>query len=184
VIIKCTAALYTSVVGIHLSGTEYNIFAALVQTQRIGQYMYVALPKLWYNRERVIEVAILSSEVVPLMDIVVLALLAVVVGFLVDLFVPGKRPWVWLLTMLAAGAGGALAGYSFSDIYPFIGNLSFWPALLAALVAAAIVRVALRRTRRPALRLWHNSCYLTKASNGKVIVGGFESWLRKSKAVA
>ena len=109
------------------------------------------------------------------MDIVVLVLLAVVVGFVVDLFVPGKRSWAWLLTMLAAGGGGALAGYSFSNIYPFIGNLSFWPALIAALLAAIVVRVGLRLTGQPALRLWHNSCYLTKASNGKVKVGGFES---------
>ncbi len=118
------------------------------------------------------------------MDIVVLVLLAVAVGFFVDLFVPGKRPWAWLLTMLAAVVGGALAGYSFSDIYPFIGNLSFWPALVATLTAALLVRVALRLTRRPSLRLWHNSCFLTKASNGKVKVGGYDSWLRKSKAMA
>lgn len=116
------------------------------------------------------------------MDLVVLALIALMVGFLVDLFVPGKRPWAWLLTMLAAGAGGALAGYSFGNLYPFIGNLSVWPALVAALLGAIVVRVALRLTSRPSLRLWHNSCYLTKASNGKVTVGGFESWLRKSKA--
>jgi uncharacterized membrane protein YeaQ/YmgE (transglycosylase-associated protein family) len=79
------------------------------------------------------------------MDIVVLALIALVVGFLVDLLVPGKRPWAWLLTMLAAGVGGAAAGYSVSSIYPFIGNLSVWPALFAALLAAALVRFALRR---------------------------------------
>lgn len=81
------------------------------------------------------------------MDIVVLVLVALVVGFVVDLFVPGKRPWAWLLTMLVAGIGGAAAGYSFSAVDPFINNLSLWPALVAALLAALVVRLALRGTR-------------------------------------
>ncbi len=105
------------------------------------------------------------------MDIVVLALVALVVGFLVDLLVSGKRPWAWLLTMLAAGIGGAAAGYSFST-YPFIGNLSVWPALFATLLAAILVRLALRLTSRSRPRLWHKSCFLTKALYGKVVVGG------------
>src|SRR5690349_20114312 len=90
----------------------------------------------------------------PHMDVVVLVLIALVVGFLVDLFVPGKRPWAWLLTMLAAGIGGAVAGYTVSSIYHFINNLSVWPLLIAALFSAVIVRRALRLTKRPTPRLY------------------------------
>jgi uncharacterized membrane protein YeaQ/YmgE (transglycosylase-associated protein family) len=88
------------------------------------------------------------------MDIVVLLVVALVIGFLVDLFVPGKRPWAWLLTMLAAALGGAAAGYTISSVNPFINNLSLWPMLLAALLAAILVRLTLRLTKRPSPRLY------------------------------
>lgn len=88
------------------------------------------------------------------MDIVVLVVVALVVGFLVDLFVPGKRPWAWLPTMLAAGVGGAVAGYTISSVYPFINDLSLWPMLFAALLAAILVRFAVRLTKRPSPRLY------------------------------
>lgn len=86
------------------------------------------------------------------MDIVVLVLMAVVVGFVVDLFVP-KRAWAWLLTMLAAGVGGAAAGYAVGTVYPFIGNLSFWSAFGGALLAAIVVRLGLRLTQRRVARM-------------------------------
>lgn len=81
------------------------------------------------------------------MDIVVLVAIAVAVGFVVDLFVP-KRAWAWLVTMVAAGLGGAALGYSVGTIYPFIGNLSIWSALVGAVLAAIVVRVGLRLTQR------------------------------------
>ncbi len=84
-------------------------------------------------------------------SIAIIILSALVIGFVVDLLVPGKRAWAWLVTMLAAGIGATAAGYGFAG-QPYVDDLSLWPALIAALVAAVVVRLALRLTQPTAVR--------------------------------
>lgn len=75
--------------------------------------------------------------------IVMLVMLGII-GWVIDLIVPGKMPYGWLGGVVAALVGGVLGGFLFGSWGPsatFSGwTLAFIPALLGGILVAFIVR--------------------------------------------
>jgi uncharacterized membrane protein YeaQ/YmgE (transglycosylase-associated protein family) len=75
--------------------------------------------------------------------IAILILLSII-GWVIDLIVPGKMPYGWLGGIVAAIVGGLLGGFLFGNFGPaasFSGwTLSFIPALLGGIIVAVIIR--------------------------------------------
>jgi len=76
-----------------------------------------------------------------------------IIGWVIDLIVPGKMPYGWLGGIAAAIIGGLIGGIVFGSWGPsatFSGwQLSFIPALLGGLLVAFIVRFVMgSQTRR------------------------------------
>jgi uncharacterized membrane protein YeaQ/YmgE (transglycosylase-associated protein family) len=68
-----------------------------------------------------------------------------VIGWVIDLIVPGKMPYGWLGGIVAAIIGGLLGGVLFGNWGPAVTSfgwtLSIIPALLGAIILAVIVRL-------------------------------------------
>ncbi|HEX9987246.1 MAG TPA: GlsB/YeaQ/YmgE family stress response membrane protein [Chloroflexia bacterium] len=67
-----------------------------------------------------------------------------ILGWVIDLIIPGKMPYGWLGGIVAAIVGGLLGGFLFPQFGPsatFSGwTLSFIPALLGGIILAFIIR--------------------------------------------
>jgi uncharacterized membrane protein YeaQ/YmgE (transglycosylase-associated protein family) len=67
-----------------------------------------------------------------------------IIGWVIDLIVPGKMPYGWLGGVVAAIIGGLLGGVIFGNFGPaatFAGwTLSYIPALLGGIILAVIIR--------------------------------------------
>jgi uncharacterized membrane protein YeaQ/YmgE (transglycosylase-associated protein family) len=78
-----------------------------------------------------------------------------VLGWVIDLIVPGKMPYGWLGGIAAAIIGGLLGGFIFGNFGPaatFAGyTLSFIPALIGGIVFAFIVRFIMGQSGRRSL---------------------------------
>ena len=75
---------------------------------------------------------------------IAMLILLSIIGWVIDLIVPGKMPFGWLGGIIAALVGGLLGGFLFGNFGPaasFSGwTLSFIPALLGGIIVAVIVR--------------------------------------------
>ncbi len=74
-----------------------------------------------------------------------------VLGWVIDLIVPGKMPFGWLGGIVAAIIGGLIGGKLFGGFGPSAGTgdyqLSFIPALLGGIIFAVIVRFVMGMNR-------------------------------------
>ncbi len=74
-----------------------------------------------------------------------------VLGWVIDLIIPGKMPYGWLGGVVAAIVGGIIGGMVFPSFGPsatFSGfTLSFIPALLGGIILAVIVRFVMGMNR-------------------------------------
>ena len=73
-------------------------------------------------------------------------IMLLVIGWVIDLIVPGKMPMGWIGGVIAALIGGVIGGFLFSfldfGLHAQVGNLRlyFIPALLGGIVLAIVVR--------------------------------------------
>lgn len=78
-----------------------------------------------------------------------------VVGWVIDLIVPGKMPYGWLGGIAAAIIGGLIGGFIFPQFGPavtFAGwTLAFIPAILGGIIFGFIVRFVMGQTGRRSL---------------------------------
>lgn len=78
-----------------------------------------------------------------------------IVGWVIDVIVPGRMPYGWLGGIVAAIVGGLLGGFLFGNFGPsatWAGwTLSFIPAVLGGVILAFIVRFLLGATNRRTL---------------------------------
>ena len=65
-------------------------------------------------------------------------------GWVIDLIIPGRMPFGWLGGIVAAIIGGLLGGFFFGQFGPAVSfggwTLAFIPALLGGIIFAVIVR--------------------------------------------
>jgi len=75
-----------------------------------------------------------------------------ILGWVIDLIIPGKMPYGWLGGIAAAIVGGLLGGWLFPGFGPsatFQGfTLSFIPALLGGIILAVLVRFLMGMSSR------------------------------------
>ncbi len=78
-----------------------------------------------------------------------------VLGWVIDLIVPGKMPYGWLGGIVAAIIGGLLGGFIFGNFGPAATfnewSLSFIPALIGGIIFAFIVRFIMGQSGRRSL---------------------------------
>jgi uncharacterized membrane protein YeaQ/YmgE (transglycosylase-associated protein family) len=78
-----------------------------------------------------------------------------ILGWVIDLIVPGKMPYGWLGGIVAAIIGGLIGGFLFPQFGPaatFSGwTLSFIPALLGGIILAFIIRFVMGMQGRRSL---------------------------------
>lgn len=78
------------------------------------------------------------------LGLIVMIIMLGIIGWVIDLIVPGKMPYGWLGGIVAAIVGGLIGGWIFGSWGPsatFSGwQLSFIPALLGGILVAFIVR--------------------------------------------
>lgn len=80
-----------------------------------------------------------------------------IIGWVIDLIVPGKMPYGWLGGIVAAIIGGIIGGllFSFLDfgLHAQVGStrLYFVPALLGGIIVAFIVRFVMGSQKRNTL---------------------------------
>jgi len=84
---------------------------------------------------------------------IAMLILLSILGWVIDLIVPGKMPYGWLGGVVAAIVGGLIGGFLFGSWGPsasFSGwTLSFIPALLGGIILALIIRIVMgMQTRR------------------------------------
>ncbi|MDQ6695471.1 MAG: GlsB/YeaQ/YmgE family stress response membrane protein [Chloroflexota bacterium] len=88
---------------------------------------------------------------------IVMLVMLLVIGWVIDLIVPGRMPYGWLGGVGAAIVGGILGGFLFSGLsvgpWAEIGTtrLYFVPALLGGIVLGFIVRFVMGSQSRPRL---------------------------------
>ncbi len=74
-----------------------------------------------------------------------------ILGWVIDLIIPGKMPYGWLGGIAAAIVGGLLGGWLFPAFGPTARfgdwELSFIPALLGGIILAVIVRFVMGMNR-------------------------------------
>ena len=89
------------------------------------------------------------------LGLIVMLVMLSVLGWVIDLIVPGKMPYGWLGGIAAAIIGGLLGGFIFGNFGPaatFAGyTLSFIPALIGGIVFAFIVRFIMGQSGRRSL---------------------------------
>ena len=89
------------------------------------------------------------------LGLIVMLLMLGVIGWVIDLIVPGKMPYGWLGGVVAAIIGGILGGWIFGAWGPsatFSGwRLAFIPALLGGIIFAFIVRFIMGMSGRRTL---------------------------------
>jgi len=89
------------------------------------------------------------------LGLIVMVLMLGVIGWVIDLIVPGKMPYGWLGGILAALIGGVLGGWLFGTFGPaatFSGwTLAFIPALLGGIIFGFIVRFVMGASGRKTL---------------------------------
>lgn len=80
-----------------------------------------------------------------------------IVGWVIDLVVPGKMPYGWLGGIVAAIVGGLIGGYLFGFLslgpWAQVGStrLYFIPAVLGGIILGFIVRFVMGSTNRRTL---------------------------------
>lgn len=78
-----------------------------------------------------------------------------IIGWVIDLIVPGRMPYGWLGGIGAAIIGGLLGGFIFGQFGPaasFSGyTLAFIPALLGGIILGFIVRFVMGSSNRRTL---------------------------------
>ncbi len=89
----------------------------------------------------------------PGVEIVVLIVIGVVVGFLVDTLTPGRIAFGWLLGAVLGIVGAAVGGFAFGNLdfaKMAVGGLAIVPAVIGAAVLALVAKLLiLAFTRRP-----------------------------------
>ncbi len=89
------------------------------------------------------------------LGLIVMLIMLSVLGWLIDLIVPGRMPYGWLGGIVAAIIGGLIGGFLFGNFGPaasFGGwTLSFIPALLGGIILGFIVRFVMGSQRRSTL---------------------------------
>lgn len=84
--------------------------------------------------------------------IIVLLIMLSIIGWIIDLIVPGKMPFGWLGGVIAAIIGGIIGGFLFGflDFGPWVqvNNIRFYfiPAALGGIVLAFIIRFIMGAT--------------------------------------
>jgi uncharacterized membrane protein YeaQ/YmgE (transglycosylase-associated protein family) len=77
--------------------------------------------------------------------LIIMVLALAVVGWVIDLVVPGKMPYGWVGGVVAAIIGGLLGGWLFGNFGPAVTwngwTLSFIPAILGGIIFGVIVRL-------------------------------------------
>ena len=72
-----------------------------------------------------------------------------IIGWVIDLIVPGKMPYGWLGGIGAALVGGLIGGFLFPQFGPAATwngwTLAFIPALLGGIIVAFIIRFVMGR---------------------------------------
>ncbi len=84
---------------------------------------------------------------------IAILVMLLIIGWVIDLIVPGRMPYGWLGGIVAAVIGGLLGGLIFGNFGPAATvsgwTLSFIPALLGGVIFAFIVRFLMgAQTRR------------------------------------
>lgn len=86
------------------------------------------------------------------LGLIVMLVMLSILGWVIDLIVPGKMPYGWLGGIVAALIGGILGGIIFPNFGPaatFSGfTLSFIPALIGGIIFAFIVRFIMGQSGR------------------------------------
>ena len=81
------------------------------------------------------------------LGLIAMLILLSIIGWVIDLIVPGKMPYGWLGGVVAAIVGGLIGGLLFGNFGPaasFGGwTLSFIPALLGGIILAFIIRIVM-----------------------------------------
>ena len=76
--------------------------------------------------------------------LIVMLLALSIIGWVIDLIVPGRMPYGWLGGIVAAIIGGLLGGFIFGTWGPAVTfqgwTLAYIPALLGAILVAFVVR--------------------------------------------
>jgi uncharacterized membrane protein YeaQ/YmgE (transglycosylase-associated protein family) len=89
------------------------------------------------------------------LGLIAMLIMLSVLGWVIDLIVPGKMPYGWLGGIAAAIIGGLLGGWIFGTFGPaatFSGfTLAFIPALLGGIIFAFIVRFIMGQSGRRSL---------------------------------
>lgn len=89
------------------------------------------------------------------LGLIVMLVMLSLLGWVIDLIVPGKMPYGWLGGIVAAIIGGLLGGFVFGTFGPaatFSGyTLAFIPALLGGIIFAFIVRFVMGMSGRRTL---------------------------------
>ncbi len=78
------------------------------------------------------------------LGLIVMLIALGIVGWVIDLIVPGKMPYGWLGGVVAAILGGLLGGFLFGQFGPAVTfggwTLAFIPAILGGIILGFIVR--------------------------------------------
>lgn len=78
-----------------------------------------------------------------------------IIGWVIDLIVPGKMPFGWLGGIIAALVGGLIGGFLFPQFGPAATwqgwTLAFIPALLGGIILAFIIRFVMGTQGRRSL---------------------------------
>ncbi len=78
------------------------------------------------------------------LGLIAMLIMLSILGWVIDLIVPGKMPYGWLGGIVAAIIGGIIGGMLFGNFGPYARfnewTLSFIPALLGGIIFAFIVR--------------------------------------------
>ena len=78
------------------------------------------------------------------LGLIVMLIFLSIIGWVIDLIIPGRMPYGWLGGIAAAIIGGIIGGWLFPGFGPSAGvgdtRLYFVPALLGGIILAFIVR--------------------------------------------
>jgi len=89
------------------------------------------------------------------LGLIVMVIMLGVLGWVIDLIIPGRMPYGWLGGIVAALIGGLIGGWIFGTFGPaatFNGfTLAFIPALLGGIILAFIVRFVMGMNGRKTL---------------------------------